>query len=304
MRMPFQQIRPGRWSQGIFISALLCAVLALPTFAQNEAALQQAFEGKTVTVKIDMPATHQGIDLYPSRDRLIDFESYQRRLKQFGAALRTGDSVLITKIRVKDKNIEFQLGGGGYGTAGDDTDTSVKYTSAPKSRREKEMEEQIKNTTDPKARRRMQEDLDYERRQREREDTRNRSQAEEAAEAKKDRIARRRLEGGSRFNIWYEPRVPAVTSSQLMELLAEYLDFGGRRDSPRTNPAISDDVLLRLRKGMTRTDVLALFGSPQRTSEKGNGDTRILVLSYQVGERDVQIELMSDVLIRYTISSR
>ncbi|MBL8206304.1 MAG: hypothetical protein JNM09_18855 [Blastocatellia bacterium] len=278
--------------------------------AQNEAVLQQAFEGKTVTVKIDMPGTHQGVDLYPNRDRMMDFDAYSRRIKQFGAALRNGDSVLVTKVRVKEKNIEFQLGGGGYGTAGDDTDTSVKFTSAPKSRREKALEEDLKNTTDSRERKQIQDDLNYERRQREREDSRNRAQAEEAAEAKKDRIERRRLEGGSRFNIWFEPRIPAagVTPNQLMELLAEYLDFGTRRDAqsrrPDVNAPISDDAILRLRKGMTQIDVMALFGSPRRKSEKGDGDTKIMVLMYQIGERDIQIEMMSDVVIRYVISSR
>lgn len=294
------------------LSLTFLLFLSITASAQNEAALQQAFEGKTVIVKIDMPGTHQGIDLYPNRDRLMDFDGYSRRIKQFGAALRNGDSVLITKVRVKDKNIEFQLGGGGYGTAGDDTDTSVKFTSAPKSRREKELEEDLKNTADSQERKEIQNDLNYERRQREREDSRNRAQAEEAAEAKKERVARRRLEGGSRFNIWYEPRVPAagVTPNQLMELLAEYLDFGVRREPqrPTTNsqssPQISDDAILRLRKGMTRTDVLALFGPPLKTAEKGSSDAKILVLMYQAGERDVQIELMSDVLIRYVISSR
>ncbi len=287
--------------------------LSITASAQNEAALQQAFEGKTVIVKIDLPGTHQGVDLYPNRDKLMDFDGYSRRIKQFGAALRNGDSVLITKVRLKDKNIEFQLGGGGYGTAGDDTDTSVKFTSAPKSRREKELEEDLKNVTDSQERKAIQNDLNYERRNREREDSRNRAQAEEAAEAKKERVARRRLEGGSRFNIWYEPRIPAagVTPNQLLELLAEYLDFGTRRESQPQRPvagsptiSINDEALLRLRKGMTRTDVLALFGAPLKTAEKGSSDAKILVLLYQMGERDVQIELISDVLIRYVISSR
>lgn len=287
--------------------------LSITASAQNEAALQQAFEGKTVIVKIDLPGTHQGVDLYPNRDKMMDFDGYSRRIKQFGAALRNGDSVLITKVRLKDKNIEFQLGGGGYGTAGDDTDTSMKFTSAPKSRREKELEEDLKNVTDSQERKAIQNDLNYERRNREREDSRNRAQAEEAAEAKKERVARRRLEGGSRFNIWYEPRIPAagVTPNQLLELLAEYLDFGTRRESQPQRPvagsptiSINDEALLRLRKGMTRTDVLALFGAPLKTAEKGSSDAKILVLLYQMGERDVQIELISDVLIRYVISSR
>lgn len=289
----------------VLLTAFFLTSLTWAAFAQSEAALQQAFEGKSVLVKIDMPGTHQGIDIYPNRDRLMDFDSYQRRLKQYGAALRSGDSVLITKLRVKDKNIEFQLGGGGYGTAGDETDTSVNFTSAPKSRREKDLEEELKRTTDSRTRKQIQDDLNYERRQRERDDARNRAQAEEAAEAKKDRLARRRLEGGSRFNIWYEPRVPAtVTPAALLELLAEYLDFGTRREPPRSNPTISDDSLLRLRKGMTRTDVLALFGPPLKTAEKGSGDTKILVLFYQVGERDIQTEFVADVLVRYVIASR
>ncbi len=295
------------------LSLTFLLLLSITASAQNEAALQQAFEGKTVIVKIDMPGTHEGVDLYPNRDKMMDFDGYSRRIKQFGAALRNGDSVLVTKVRLKDKNIEFQLGGGGYGTAGDDTDTSVKFTPAPKSRREKELEEDLKNATDARERKEIQNDLNYERRNREREDSRNRAQAEEAAEAKKERVARRRLEGGSRFNIWYEPRIPAagVTPNQLLELLAEYLDFGTRRESQPQRPvadsptiSIHDEALLRLRKGMTRTDVLALFGAPLRTAEKGSSDAKILVLLYQVGERDLQIELMSDVLVRYVISSR
>lgn len=292
------------------LTLVLFLFAGLTIQAQNEAILQQAFEGKTVIVKIDMPGTHQGVDLYPNRDRMMDFDAYSRRIKQFGAALRNGDSVLVTKVRVKEKNIEFQLGGGGYGTAGDDTDTSVKFTSAPKSRREKALEEDLKNTTDSRERKQIQDDLNYERRQREREDSRNRAQAEEAAEAKKDRIERRRLEGGSRFNIWFEPRIPAagVTPNQLMELMAEYLEFGTRRDAQSqrsdVNAPISEDAILRLRKGMTQIDVMALFGSPRRKSEKGDGDTKILVLMYQIGERDIQIEMMSDVVIRYVISSR
>ncbi len=295
------------------LSLTFLLFLSITGSAQNEAALQQAFEGKTVIVKIDMPGTQQGVDLYPNRDKLMDFDGYSRRIRQFGAALRNGDSVLITKVRLKDKNIEFQLGGGGYGTAGDDTDTNVKFTSAPKSRREKELEEDLKNVTDSQERKAIQNDLNYERRNREREDSRNRAQAEEAAEAKKERVARRRLEGGSRFNIWYEPRVPAagVTPNQLLELLAEYLDFGTRRDAQPQRPvassptsSINDEAILRLRKGMTRTDVLALFGAPLKTAEKGSSEAKILVLLYQVGERDIQIELISDVLIRYVISSR
>lgn len=56
----------------------------------------------------------------------MDMKSYASRMKESGTSLRNGDSVLISKVKVKDKSIELQLGGGGYGTFGDDTDTSVR----------------------------------------------------------------------------------------------------------------------------------------------------------------------------------
>ena len=283
---------------------LWLSLLTMAVWAQSEAVLQQAFEGKTVVVKMDMPGTHQGIDLYPLRDKLMDFNSYANRLKQYGAALRNGDAVLVTKVRVKDKNIEFQLGGGGYGTLSDDTNTSVSAATVPKSRYEKDLEERLKHETDPRRKRDLQEDLNQERRQRERENERNRIAAEEASEIKKERIARQRFEGGSRFNIWYDPRVPIanVTPQTIRELLAEYVDFGGRSEPERM--AVNDEALLRLRKGMLRTDVLALLGTPLRSTERGSGENKILVLFYQFGERDVQAEFVSDVLVRYVISSR
>ena len=100
----------------IFLSCLTTLACA-----QNEAALQRYFEGKQVRVKIDMPGTHDGIDLYWKKDPPVDFKTYSQRLKKFGVALRDGDTVRVTTVRLKQKNIEFQLGGGGYGTAGDDS---------------------------------------------------------------------------------------------------------------------------------------------------------------------------------------
>lgn len=293
--------------QGICLTLLLFSTAAL---AQTETELREYFEGKTVIVKIDMPATHQGVDIYPERPKLLDFESYSRRLKSFGTSLRSGDSALVTKVRVKDRNIEFQLGGGGYGTAGDDTNTDVSFSPAPKSRYEKELEDRLKSETDSQKRRQLQDDLNRERRQREREDSRNRTAAIEASEAKKQRIAQRRAEGGSRFNIWFAGKVPPTTPAALSEILSEYLAFAdrGRINDDRTNTGgfrgIAPEALLRLRKGLSKSDVENLLGRPQRTNEKGDAQNRILVWLYQVEDRDVQIEFFADVLVRYVISSR
>ena len=109
-------------------------------FAQGEAELRDFFEGKSVRVKMDMPATQQGIDVYPDARRPINFEEYSARVKASGISIRTGDSVIVTRVRLKDKIIEFQLAGGGYGTFGDDTSGSVYTPSTPKSNREKDLE--------------------------------------------------------------------------------------------------------------------------------------------------------------------
>ena len=100
-----------------FVLLLLGSSLS---FAQTQADLEQFFEGRKVKVKIDLPATKYGIDVYPTRNPQMNFDDYAKRLKQFGTAVQEGDSLLITKVKVKKDLIEFQLGGGGFGTVGDD----------------------------------------------------------------------------------------------------------------------------------------------------------------------------------------
>lgn len=130
------------------IRNLLFSVAVLLTFAaiaaaQTENDLKNYFEGKRVEVKIDMPATKEGINVYPERERQIDYGKYSQSLKTYGTSLLEDDRVMITKIKVKDKHIEFQLGGGGYGTAGDET-ASVYVPTASKSRRERDLERDLK----------------------------------------------------------------------------------------------------------------------------------------------------------------
>src|SRR5262245_34167523 len=175
---------------------------ATPAAAQSEAELKDFFEGKSVRLKIDMPGTQEGVDVYPDARRPMDFDRYSQRLRSYGTAIHNGDSVMITRIRVKEKLVEFQLGGGGYGTFGDDTG-SVSATTETKSHREKDLEKAVKAETNADRKRRLQRELDDLRRDRERENSRNRAIAEAATEAKKDRIADARLRGGSRFNLRY-----------------------------------------------------------------------------------------------------
>ena len=99
------------------LGALLAAAPSV-LLAQSEAQLKERFEGMTVVVKLDMPATDDGVDLYPGRQPPIDFSRYAARIKSHGTALHAGDAVLVTKMRVQAKLIEFQLGGEATGPSG------------------------------------------------------------------------------------------------------------------------------------------------------------------------------------------
>src|ERR1700761_3662731 len=201
-----------------------CAVSAL---AQSQDALAPYFEGKQVTVKIDMPATQKGVDIYPNRPQPLDAKSYGDRMKQFGVSLQKGDTTMVTKVKVNKDNVEFQLGGGGYGTAGDNTDTSVHFTPADKSDREKELENQLNNETDPDRRRSLQRELDSVRRDRERRDAYNHARAEDDAARRTDQIAMKRQQGGSRFNIRMNTKAmgDSLTPQVIQNALAQYVSF-------------------------------------------------------------------------------
>ena len=87
---------------------------AVGASAQNEQDLKQYFEGKTVSIKIDMPASRDGVNVYPEREQPLNYSEYANRLKRHGASVHRGEEVLVKKITVKSKQIELQLGGGEY----------------------------------------------------------------------------------------------------------------------------------------------------------------------------------------------
>src|ERR1700680_344774 len=120
------------------------ATLAAPANAQNEAALRSYFEGTRVTLRLDMPGTSDGVDVQADASRAVDYQRYGNDLKRYGTAIRAGESVSVTLVKVKKDLIEFQLGGGGFGTFGDDTSTSVTMRLVDKSEREKSLEKRVR----------------------------------------------------------------------------------------------------------------------------------------------------------------
>jgi hypothetical protein len=289
------------------LALLLGAATASPAFAQSEDHLRPFFEGKRVIVKLEMPGSEDGVDVYPASAQGIDFPQHASRLKRFGTAIRKGDEVLITKIKMKRDLIEFQLGGGGYGTFGDDAG-SVHVPTAAKTTRERNLEREIPHVTDPALRKTLREELDALRRRREREDARNRAEAAQAEQTKQANIRQRRIEGGSRFNLRYRPDVPpeALTPDAVIAALSPYVDFTPMlgESAPAVDPTArggprSDE----LRKGLTMDQVDALFGRPESISDRKEGILKVSTSVYRTRDRQITAEFVEGVLIRFTIAS-
>ena len=215
-----------KYIPNFLFSAILILTSVGLAAAQTENDLKNFFEGRHVEIKLDMPATKDGVNVYPERERAVNYANYSNLLKANGAGVLEGDRILVTKIKVKGKNIEFQLGGGGYGTFGDETG-SISVPTASKTQRERDLERRLKDEQDDYRRRRMREELSYLREERAREDNRNRAEAAAAEEIAKARIQEKRLQAGSRFNIRFDRKITPrdLTPEAVMSALAEYVDF-------------------------------------------------------------------------------
>ncbi len=314
----------SRFGMQVLLGVTLAFVSTSELAAQNSEALSQFFEGKQVTVKLDMPGSQKGVDIYPAKAQPLDTKSYASRLKDFGTSLRNGDTVLVTKVKVKsDNTVEFQLGGGGYGTASDNTDTAVHFTPADKSSHEKELEDQLKTETDEDRRRSLSRELDDVRRDRERQDRRNQARAQDDADSRKQQLYSNRQQGGSRFNIHFDKKAAdALTPEIIMSALAAYVAFspepsplntnaqsnGGRMNDAGAPPpppqTVTGEGSSALKKGLTRAQVETIFGPPTETHDKTQDGLTVTTCNYQSATETVQADFVNGILVRYTASSR
>jgi hypothetical protein len=317
----------SRWSlEGVSLLVWSAVVLAISNHAvaQNPDMLSGSFEGKQVVVRMDMPATQKGVDVYPDRQPTLDTKSYGDRLKQFGVSLRNGDTTMVTKVKVNKDNVEFQLGGGGFGTARDNSDTSVHFTPANKSDREKELENQLKNETNPDRRRSLQRELDYVRTERERRDAYNRARAEDDAAMRTQQVDIKRQQGGSRFNIRIDARKmgDSLTPQVVMDALAAYLDFSGAAVGGNAGGSPADasasgapglavrardqgaDPSQGLKKGMSREQVEAMFGKAVESHDHAESGLTITSCTFFGKDEKVQADFVNGVLVQYSVSSR
>jgi hypothetical protein len=209
------------------ILALTLTLLSSNAFAQTEDSLVQYFEGKQVKVKMDMPSTKDGIDIYPESGQPLKLDDYATRLRQNGRGLEAGQSTMITRVKVKEKQIEIQLGGGGYGTLGDSLGTIALAPPVPKTDREKSLEREIKNTSDPAKRKELELKRDRLEDQRRSEQRILGTLAQGQRDAKKSQAEQKALETGSRFNIRFSrPIGPGdLSPDRIQQALNLFLEF-------------------------------------------------------------------------------
>jgi hypothetical protein len=258
--------------------------------------------------------------VFPTRQRPVDFSKYAKRLKEHGTAVKSGESILVTKVKVKRELIEFQLGGGGFGTFGDDNSSHVSVPSTEKSRREKNLERDIKNEKDPEKRKAMSEELDALRKERDRQDALLKATTASAEQAKRDNVRQQALTSGSRFNIRYNGGVPAdaLTPDAVMRALGQYVDFAGvttgtaiaangwtASGAATTGPAAPCRWgALTLRRGLTEQEVESLLGRPQTIIEQAEGRLTTRTNVYVDSDRRVETMFVEGVLVRFAITSR
>jgi hypothetical protein len=298
----------------IFPAALL---LAAPLQAQNEAVLRQAFEGKVVTVRIDMPATQRGVDVYPLDQMPVNFREVAERLKDNSTALKIGQQVMVTKVLVKgNTHIEFQLGGGGYGTFGDNTASSVSTVSQGETKAEKALRDSIKKAAGPTKRKQFEKELASLRSDRERENARAEAEAKQASSVMEANLRAKRAESGSRFNVRYRNGIPldALTPDGLMRALAAYVDFGpaapasvgagssgGGGGSQLAPSGGSRAPATTLKKGLWLEDVESLLGPAATASETKEGTLTVLKRTYRKDGQRIEASFVNGVLIDFAI---
>lgn len=313
--------------------ALAATVLSAPLHSQNEATLRSYFEGHSVVVKIDMPADSSGAEVHPDEGRPVDYSRVGNAIKQYGVGVYAGQSVLVTRVKVKKRQISFQLGGGGFGTFSDLLALGLEHADAVpqyegKTDRERDLEAQLQWEQDPFRRDDLRRELDREREARRRDSAwANEEAASAAADQRADEQAQR-ARGGSRFTIRYKQPVRAdqLTPESVMAVLSEYVDFdgsAGTSSTARTSDALnasdrafaergerdgavdaefaSAGGITSLQKGQTVAQVERLLGPATSARPRQEAGLEIEERSYSAEGHRVTARFVSGVLVDYVI---
>jgi hypothetical protein len=304
-------------SRRALVAVAFVLACGTPVAAQDEAVLRSFFEGRRVTLAIDMPGTSDGIDVQADSSRALDYRQYGERLKLYGTAIHSRQSATVTLVKIKGDHIEFQLNGGGYGTFADDTSTTVSIPYVEPTSRERELDRLIREEDDSHRRHRLENEREELRERRARQNRRIDAERAVAEAHKRELLDERRRKGGSRFNLRYRGSVPSgIKPEEVMAALAEFVDFSSLGYHPavplqprddRDAPDDRDVPVVRTvapHKGMTREEAELAFGRPVSEKEHREGALSVTTLRFVGPEQQVVADFVEDVLVRFSMSSR
>jgi hypothetical protein len=303
-----------------FLLPLLAGATAL--FGQSDMQLRRYFEGMSVVVKIDMPGSSQGVEVRPNDELPLDFRKLAEETKRYGVGIHQGDRIMVTKVLIKGDHIEFQLGGGGFGTFADRARTmqAPAGTYESKSRYEKDLEDRVK-WAHGWERTRLQNQLNQARRDRLRNNLDTASANAQLRQQQQANIREERKGAGSRFNILYKNGFSAdsTTPEGIMSALANYLEFqdgpggggsgsgqsaGAGWDSGQGQDAGSSGPPLALRKGMTVSQVEQMLGPAESVNRDSQAAVEIVARKYTTAEgQRVTAKFAGGVLVDFTVKA-
>jgi hypothetical protein len=278
--------------------------------AQDENALKNAFMGRQVSIRVDMPASHKGVDLRFDRDVPFDLKENSDRIRAHDAAIRAGDMMPVTYIKVKGDLIEFHLGGGGFNWF---TESSTKSaTLSSKTVRESDLEKEIRNETDRERKRRLERELDDLRRDRQSRDDRERRDVEDYNMRARERDMDRALRGGSRFNLRFKKFVPpdALTPQGFERYLDPWVDFSGRSErrssSSSTSSSRNSSSSRDWRKGTPRREMEEALGKARREKTCPGDDSGLdcRIATFEDGDDEIEATFVEGVLVRFSTRRR
>ncbi|MBI1358513.1 MAG: hypothetical protein GC160_29605 [Acidobacteria bacterium] len=285
---------------GLAVALALCA----SAMAQDEASLARALEGRSAVALVDMPGDAGGVEVWPENAPAVDYNQLGDRIRRYGVAIPRGTAAMITKVRLRKKEIEIHLGGGGY--SGSSSGPFIP-TTVRKTQREKQLESELKIVTDPIKKKEVREEL------RDLQDARRREEAQLRAEAEQARILREaeerelRARGGSRFSLRWRDPVPAsaMTESAVLAALATVMELEG--SEPRTTfsaPQASPANPMALRKGMSEDDVAALFGAPAERKQEAAAGLSVVASRYDFEGGVLHAKFAEGTLVSWSMESR
>jgi len=288
------------------VAAGLAVVIAFAVpGGASEGDLVRAFVGRPVLVLMDLPATTSGLDFYPRRGETFDATELQQRLIRSGVGIRRHDVMVVTKIKVKKKHIEFQLGAGGASQL-----PSRPSSYVPESKLEKELEDQLKEARSESEEKRLKTRLAEVRDRREREQRRREARAEEEYQrALSERSPEEwALLAGSRINVRFDDRVPqAVLSPEgFTRALNGVVDFNPPPEAVAArgeDEAPLESSALPVHKGQSRDDVDDRLGPPDDCARGVQGGLKIDKCTYDLDEATLEASFAGGVLVHYVITS-